>query len=277
MNDIDIAFETLSPVARLLKKVVINPLANNLPPALLKKFLRDGKSELALANWRDPGGWRSMVISYHGRPERLWDRILVTGGTIPMALRNRRKLAAAHIARLLDESPHRPAHALCLGAGPGHIITDAMLTARPDCRATLVDISSDAFAYGRKLAREKGLIERVEYIRGDVREIKDQITDRVDLVKLLGICEYLEDAQIVSIAAALAEIMPAGAALVCNSLSRTHGTEPFFKRVFGLHMIHRSPDELRRLFEPAGFGDWLIQPEPLGVYDIMVARKSGKD
>ncbi len=277
MNALEIEFETLSPVARLLKKIAINPLANNLPPALLKKFLRDGKSELALANWRDPGGWRSMVISYHGKPERLWDRILVKGGTIPMALRNRRKLAAAHIARLLDESPHRPAHALCLGAGPGHIITDAMLMTRRDCRATLVDISSDAFAYGRKLAREKGLIDRVDYIRGDVREVKDRITERVDLVKLLGICEYLEDSQIVSIAAALADIMPGNASLVCNSLSRKHGTEPFFKRVFGLHMIHRSSEELRRLFEPAGFGDWLIQPEPLGIYELMIGSKSGKD
>ena len=273
MKELNIEFETLGACKRALKKLIINPLANNLPPRMLKKFMADGKSELALANWKDPGGWRSMVISYHGKPEKLWDRILVKGGTIPMALRNRRKLAAAYIACLLDEAENRPAHALCLGAGPGHIITDAMLSASKECRATLVDISSDAFDYGMKLAEEKGLSDKVQFIQGDVRDVKDQLTERVDVVKMMGICEYLSDQQIVSIAKAVADIMPMGASLVCNSISDRHGTDRFFRRVFGLHMIHRTPEQLQCLFEQAGFSDWFVQVEPLKVYHVMVAKK----
>ena len=273
MNKIDVEFENIGLCTKLMKKLIINPLANNLPPRMLKKMMADGKSELALANWRDPGGWRSMVISYDGNPEKTWDRIMVKGGTIPMALRNRRKLGAAYIAELLDNSFHKPAHALCLGAGPGHIITDAMLLAKERCRATLVDISSDAFEYGRRLAEEKGLSDRVTFIQGDVRDVKDQLKERVDVVKMLGICEYLTDDQISDIAAAIAEIMPDGAALVCNSISDKHGTNKFFTRVFGLNMIHRSPEDLQKIFEPHGFTDWHIHPEPLGVYHVLVARK----
>lgn len=273
----NIKFETLSPVARLAKKILINPLANYLPAGFLRKLLKDGQSELALANWRDPGGWRSMVISYNGDPEKTWDKILVKGGTIPMALRNRRKLASRLIAKLLDASETHPAHALCLGAGPGHIISDAMLEADKPCHATLVDISSDAFDYGRQLAEEKGLLDRETFIQGDVRDVKDMLSDRVDVVKMIGICEYLEDDQIVSIAQALGEIMPAGAAIVFNSISKRHGTDRFFRRVFGLNMIHRTPEQLQTLLAPAGFNEFTTFAEPLGVYHVVVGRITPTD
>lgn len=268
----DIEFEQVGPVVRLVKKFVTNPIANHTPPRIMKKMLRDDQSVLALSNWRDPGGWRSMVISYDpSQCVRTWDKILVKGGTIPMALRNRRKLAARLIARLLDEAQHRPAHALCLGAGPGHIITDAMLQAqKSDVHATLVDISNDAFEYGRELAAKKQLTERVKFIQGDVREVR--IEDRVDVVKMIGICEYLTDGQITDIAKALQKIMPAGASMVFNSISDAHGTDKFFRRVFGLNMIYRTPQELARIFSQAGFGEFKVFSEPLGVYTVSVAR-----
>lgn len=268
----DIEFERLSICRHIAKKLLINPLANHLPARWLKDWLRKGQSELAHSNWQDPGGWRSMVISYEGNPKKAWDRILVNGGTIPMALRNRRKLAARLLSRLLDESQHHPAHALCLGAGPGHIISDAMFEAEKPCHATLVDISNDAFEYGRKVAKEKGMLDSVKFIQGDVRNIKDMLTDRVDVVKMIGICEYLQDGQIVSIAEALREIMPNGSSIVFNSISKRHGTDRFFRRVFGLHMIHRTPKQLEALLEKAGFGDFVELSEPLNVYHVIVGK-----
>ena len=65
VNDID--FERLSPLRRGVKRAIINPIANYAPAGLVKSLLRFGKSELANANWHDPGGWRSMVISYDGK------------------------------------------------------------------------------------------------------------------------------------------------------------------------------------------------------------------
>ncbi|MCD4824298.1 MAG: class I SAM-dependent methyltransferase [Phycisphaerae bacterium] len=269
----DIEFERLSIPARIAKKLLINPLANYLPAAMVKGLLRICKSELALSNWRDPGGWRSMVISYDGNPEKGIDKMLVTSGSIPTALRNRRRLASRLIARLIDHAPHEPAHVLCLGAGPGTIITDAMGQAEHDSVATLVDISSDAFDYGRRQAAERGLSERVRFIQGDVRDVKGMLDKQVDLVKMVGICEYLEDEQITSIARAVAEVMPAGTSIVFNSISKRHGTDRFFRRVFGLHMIHRSPQQLQELLEPVGFGEFTVFAEPLGVYNIVVCKR----
>jgi len=269
----DIEFERQGAIRRLVKAAVINPLANYLPAGMLKALLRFGKSELAAANWADPGGWRSMVISYHGRPRQAADKLLVAAGTMSMGLRNRRKLGSRLLARLIDAADRQPAHVLCLGAGPGHIVMDAMRQAVRDSVATLVDRNIDAFEYGRKLAEESGLGGRVRFVHGDARHIKPLLDRPPDLVKMLGICEYLTDEQITEIASAVAEVMPAGAAIIFNSLSKAHGNDRFFRRVFGLHMIHRSPGELEALMARAGFNDFLSIREPLGVYHVVVGRR----
>jgi len=271
----DIEFERIGPVTRALKAVLINPFGNYMPAGMLRGLLRWTKSDVAAANWADPGGWRSMVISYEGNPPKGIDKILVKSGVVPMALRNRKKLAARLIARLIDACDQDPVHVLCLGAGPGHIIMDAMGQASKAAETTLVDISADAFDYGRELAARCGMSDRAHFVQGDVRDVKDMLDHRTDIVKMMGICEYLEDDQIVSIAGAIAELMPPGAAVVFNSISTRHGTDRFFRRVFGLHMIHRCQEELQGLFSQAGFGDYQVFPEPLGVYTVAVGRRLG--
>ena len=268
-----LAFERVSGVRRALKAGLIHPLANYMPAALLRWVLRVTKSELAASNWADPGGWRSMVISYDGKPRQIADKVLVTAGTMSMALRNRRRLAARVLARLIDRCDTSRAHVLCLGAGPGHIISDAMLQASRPSHATLVDLSSDAFDYGRSLADRLGLADRMRFIQGDVRDVAAMLDGRVDLVKMLGICEYLPDEIVVSIARAVHAVMPGGSSVVFNSLTPAHGTDRFFRRVLGLHMIHRDATQLQALMGQAGFVDFTTLSEPLGVYDVIIGRK----
>jgi hypothetical protein len=272
----DIDFERQGPTRRLLKAAVINPLANYLPGGWLRALLRFTKSELAAANWADPGGWQSMVVSYEGRPRKAIDRILVGAGTMAMALRNRKRLVSRLLARLIEQSPHQPAHVLCLGAGPGANIIEAMVMAEADCRATMVDLSDDAFVYGRRLAERHGVHERVRFIRGDVRQVGEMLDVPPDVVKLIGICEYLTDEQIVAVVRAVAEACPPGTPAVFNSLSTAHGTDRFFRRVFGLHMHHRTPERMGELFEAGGFGDFAALTEPLGVYAVVTARRAGE-
>jgi ubiquinone/menaquinone biosynthesis C-methylase UbiE len=274
-----VEFERVGPVKRVLKRAVLNPLINYIPAGAMKSALRFGKSELAHANWTDPGGWKSMVISYHGKPTQIADKVMVNGSAMSMALRNRRHLAARLLAKLIEQadiaSGSGGVHALCLGAGPGRIIIDALLEAPDSSYATLVDISSDAFEYGHQLAESCGVGDRVRYVKGDVRDVKDVLDPPPVVVKMIGICEYLTDEQIVDIAKALADVMAPGGSVVFNSISTAHGTDRFFRRVMGLHMIHRSPEELSALFAQAGFGNFVSIPEPLDVYHVIVGRLEG--
>jgi SAM-dependent methyltransferase len=272
----DIAFERPGRLSRLSKKLLVNPLANYLPAGWLKALLRAGDSQLAKANWADPGGWKSMVMSYDGQTEKIADKILIGGGTIPKALRNRKLLGVRAIARLIDAVATPPAHILCVGAGPGRIVMEAMIQARQPSLATLVDLNSDAFAEGRRAADALGLSDRIRFLVRDVRDgAADLIETPPDIVKMIGICEYLSDEQIRQIARAVAQVMSPGAAIVFNSLSLAHGTDRFFRRVFGLHMNHRSAEQLEALIAPAGFADFVGRAEPLGVYHVIVGRRVG--
>jgi len=278
----DIEFERIGPVKRALKRAVLNPLVNYIPAGAMKAVLRFGKSELAHANWTDPGGWKSMVISYHGKPPQIADRLLVNGGAMSMALRNRRLLAARLLTKLIEQADRaadddKGIHVLCLGAGPGRIIIDALLEAPENSYATLVDLSSDAFEYGHQLADSCGVGDRVKYVQGDVRDVKDMLEPLPVIVKMIGICEYLTDEQIVDIAQALTEVMAPGGSVVFNNISTAHGTDRFFRRVMGLHMIHRSPEQLSALFAQAGFENFVSIPEPLGVYHVIVGRLEGAE
>jgi cyclopropane fatty-acyl-phospholipid synthase-like methyltransferase len=148
-----------------------------------------------------------------------------------------------------------------------------MLLARRQSRATLVDLSGEAFDYGRQVAKEKGLEGRVRYIQADARDIARLLDAPPDIVKMIGICEYLTDEMIRGIAKAVAAAAPPGAPIVFNSLSKAHGTDRFFRRVFGLHMIHRTPEALEALLAAEGFGDFVSTPEPLGVYHVIMGRR----
>ena len=267
-------FERLGSLRRALKAAVIHPLANYFPATMQKAFLRYLKSELAAANWADPGGWKSMVICYQNRRRRLVDKLLCTLGTIPMALRNRRKLGGRVLARLIAAADHEPVEILCLGAGPGHVVHDALCECDRLAQATLVDLSDGAFDHGRELAAEHGTHERVRFVQGDVRDVAGMLDRPPDIVQMLGICEYLDDEHIRDIARAVAGVMPRSSAIVFNSISDSHGTDRFFRRVFGLHMNHRSPEQLAELLRPAGFSGFVALPEPLGVYHVIIGRKS---
>ena len=267
-------FEHPGPLGRALKWAIIQPFANYFPAAVQKVFFWCMRSELAAANWADPGGWKSMVICYQDRRRRLADKLLCKLGTIPKALRNRRKLGSRVLARLIAAADHEPVEILCLGAGPGHVVHDALRECDRLARATLVDLSSGAFDHGRKLAAEHGTHERVRFIQGDVRDVAGMLDRPPDIVQMLGICEYLDDEHIRDIARTVAAVMPRGSAIVFNSISDSHGTDRFFRHVFGLRMIHRSPEHLQDLLRPAGFSDFVALAEPLGVYHVIIGRKS---
>ena len=104
----DLPFERIGWLRRILKAAIVHPFANRFPAPALKATLVALRSELAAANRTDPGGWRSMVVSYDGRPKQFADKLLVLLGTMPMALRNRRRLGGRVIARLIDAASREP-------------------------------------------------------------------------------------------------------------------------------------------------------------------------
>ena len=154
----EIDFEVLSAPMRIIRNVLINPIANFLPAGISKALLKFGKSQLAEANWTEPGGWRSMVISYNGQCKQIADKILVGAGTIPKALRNRKRLVVWILSRLINQGHLKYPHILCLGAGPGLTVIEALSQAHLPIHATLVDLNDEPFEFGMHMARQYGCL-----------------------------------------------------------------------------------------------------------------------
>jgi len=274
---LDEEFEKISALKKALKTVFVNPWINRLVPRrVLKDFLKSSKCRLLQRSFKDPGGWRSMCVAYENNsPLGLIDRIVCEMGAFPMALRNRKRLASKIMAELFDSYPaDETINVVEVGAGCGHNVQEAMKRARhKKVHAYCIDLADEAFGYGRYMARTHGHADRVDFIAGNVLDISRLIEVKPHIVTTIGILEYLTDEQILEIFAALFADMPEGASIVSNSIYNNHGTDRFLRTILNLHIIYRTAEDVQRLMEKAGFSDFSLREEPLGVYSIITGHK----
>ncbi|MCG3179543.1 MAG: hypothetical protein BIFFINMI_01879 [Phycisphaerae bacterium] len=269
-------FERVGVIRRAFKAGVVHPLINwILPASFMRWFFRITRSEMAAASWANPGGWKSMELSYREtKHPQIADRLLARVGSVPVALRNRKRLVVEIFTRMIADRDGQATHIVALGAGPGMNTLEAMeRSGHRDVHAWMIDLNPDSFEFGRQLAASKGLSDRVRYIHGDVQHYRRLVDAVPNIVEMIGICEYLPDEAVRDLARAVSDVMPPGSRLVANSLSKRHGTDRFFRRVMDLHMIHRSPEHVSGMLADAGIVTEHVVPEPMGVYRILICRK----
>jgi SAM-dependent methyltransferase len=139
-------------------------------------------------------------------------------------------------------------------------------------RAYLIDLDDDAFDYGRALAARLEIEGCVRFIRGDARRIRETLPDvSANIVKVVGLAEYLTDTQFVEMFRALRGILVPGGSLVTHGLVDAHGTGPFLARMFNLRHHQRTERHMTALLKAAGFRVAECVVEPVGVYPIITA------
>lgn len=269
MNDIE--FEAPNRLQKIVK-FILNPIANYTPAFLMKTILKF-RCETAELNWKNPGGWNTMLMYYENRSKYLADVMMTKCSSIGMALRNRRKIVANVISDCIDRNRRDNPHVVCLGAGPGVIINDALKAcSRPKATATLVDLNADSFEYGRQLAIQNNLEHRMTWITADVRNIDAWLTNKnIDIVKMIGICEYLTDEKIKNIISEVSSVMPIGSKIVVNSISDIHGNDRFFRNILGINLRYRTTNDIEKFL--IGFGHFEIHTEPTGIFSVVVGTK----
>ena len=274
-----IAYEVL-PWPQHALKLLIDPYRNWLLPArLLQWIVKLSRSPLVAETLRRPGSWQAMQIVYaNQRPVDLIDRMAVRYNTISMASRNRRKLVTAKLAEVLAEmSGESRLSVVGVGAGPGLHVQDAICRAglqptRVD--AYLIDLDSDSFDYGRKYARERGLDGSVHFVQGDARQIR-RVLPAVspNVVKIVGLLEYLTDEQATELLAALFDVMAKGGRLLTHGMVDRFNTARFVARTFGLKHIHRTGDHVAQLLQSVGFREIETFEAPMKVYPVLLAKR----
>jgi SAM-dependent methyltransferase len=257
-----------------------NPWKNFLiPSGWLRNRLRRSRSPLLAESFRRPGGWRSMEIIYrNAEPVDWFDRQALRDNPISMAARNRRQIVTRKIAGLINRCGKESAVTIVgVGAGPGRHVQTAIVNSGihpAQVSAYLIDLDDDAFEYGRALAARLEISRCVQFIQGDARRIRETLPAvTASIVKVIGLAEYLTDAQFVELLRALRAILVPGGSLVTHGLADVHGTGPFLARMFNLRHVQRSGRQMESLLKSAGFRVAECVLEPVGVYPIITAER----
>jgi SAM-dependent methyltransferase len=260
---------------------LVSPLKNFLLPAgWLQRRLRRSGSPLIAESFVRPGGWRSMEIAYRNDDPVDWfDRQALRHTPACMASRNRLKMITARLASLIARFARAGDVAvLGVGAGPGRHVQTAIVdsgVAPERVMAWLIDRDDDAFTYGRALAARLEISRSVRFLKGDARRIRESLPDvSAQIVKVVGLAEYLSDAQLMELFIALRQVLAPQGTLITHGFVDAHRNGPFLARVFNLRHIERDEKKMTAILKAAGFQVDECVVEPVGVYPIITARRA---
>ena len=216
------------------------------------------------------------LIYANEAPVDLLDKQALRDNPISIASRNRWRIVTGKLAELISKYGSEPRVVLLgVGAGPGRHIQAAIEQSRIEpsrVAAYLIDRDDDAFDFGRTLARRAGIGDCVHFIQGDARNIRGVLPQVAPhIVKLVGLVEYLNDAELLEMLQALRNIMAPGGSLVTHGLVDAYRTRRFLARVFDLHHHRRSAGQMESLLRTAGFRPVECLQEPTGIYPIITA------
>jgi SAM-dependent methyltransferase len=258
--------------------LITNPWRNYLlPVSVLQGLMARSNSPLIAEGQVRPGGWRSMEIMYRNDEPVDWpDRQALRDNPLSMASRNRRRIITRKLASLIaDYAARSHVTVLGVGAGPGRHVQTALADSGVDparVEAWLIDRDDDAFEYGRSLAAGLGIADSIHFLKGDACRIREVLPDvSAQIVKLVGLAEYLNDLQLVELLRALRGAMAPAGTLVTHGLVDAYGTGRFLARVWNLRHRKRSARSMTRLIESAGLRVTECVTEPAGIYPIVTA------
>jgi len=272
-----VCYETLSLFRRAFNCALVNPLINHLVSArLLIGILKRSRSPLLTESLLRPGGWRAMRITYdNGEPVDYIDKCMLKSAALTLSARNRRKMTVRSIGDLIVKyRAGGDVHIVGIGTGPGFNVLEAMSNANTDrVFAYCIDKDPDAFAFGRSMAAKMGLDGRVRYISGNAVDLELLIDVVPQIVKMVGIIEYLNDDQVRDLFRVSRRRLAPGGTVLVNSMLSNHGVDRYLRRVFNWHLKYRSPERIMRLLEECGFSGFDLRSDPLGVYSVITASR----
>ncbi len=273
----NIEYESFDGVTKLFKKCLFNPLLNYvLPAGFLKKILTNSKSDLAHESLVDPGNWKSMKLSYENNPPKdFLDKIVLQYGSFPAGLRNRKKLVVSKLSALIKRYKDQENILIVgVGAGRGFNAMDSMVASGlKNVEGYFLDIDDSAMEPGKELAKSLGLSDKVKFIQGNAIDLKKYIPKNADILKLIGIIEYLTDDQVSEILDVGYKNMNKGSTVIVNTIEPTHGIDPFLQKTFNLKLKYRTVEQVQRLLEKSNFSILEDSKEALNIYHILTAVK----
>lgn len=176
------------------------------------------------------------------------------------AVRNRRALLAAEIVATVRGKNPGPARVTCLASGPAREVFDAF-AALPDKRAlaaTLLDIDLQALAYVEEERARQRLAAQITLVNENLIALflgrGRTVLEPQDLVYSIGVTDYLPDKLLVKLLNFCARSLAPGGRVIVGNFHPANTAREFMDYVLEWNLIHRTEQDMNRLFEASDFG-----------------------
>lgn len=175
------------------------------------------------------------------------------------AVRKRRGLLADEIGKTLAEHPERPAHVLSMACGPAREIFDVYETLADPARlvATCLDIDLQALAHVDELRERRGLKRHVQLQNANLVYLatgrQTLSVPPQDLAYSIGLIDYFNDQFVIRLLDFVHDLLRPGGKVILGNFHPQNPTKAFMDHVLDWQLIHRTEDDMNRLFTASKF------------------------
>jgi CRP-like cAMP-binding protein len=176
------------------------------------------------------------------------------------AVRNRRGLLADEIRRTVDETSQREVQIASLACGPAREVFD-VLEAADDIdrlRFTLLDFDEEALGFVTDRAQEHSCRHRIHTVSANLIYLalgRQQLElPPQHLVYSIGLIDYFEDRLVLRLIDYVHGLLRPGGRVLLGNFHPDNCDRAFMDHILEWKLIHRTEDDMNRLFEASKFG-----------------------
>ncbi len=244
-------------------------------------LLFDGIGKYGKVIKRNVTGWRAVDLIYNhrfgetksigGRLDDFWFDSLNC-----QAARNRFKLAKRELEKAILNTPASEVRVLSLASGTGQIESETLANVRDknvNVKAVLIDREAEALERAEHFISSNGVSESIKLINSDVMqaiEIAKEFNPHI--IQMVAFLDYLQEQEAIDFLSDIYGTLPEGGYFIASN-TMPNLEMHFVKEVVGWPLIYRNHEEIGRIFEKSGFKNAQIIDEPLGIQNMIVAKK----
>ena len=176
------------------------------------------------------------------------------------AVRNRRAMLAEEIQQTIGRQGGDPARVMSIACGPAREVFDVyeQLAAPSSLRASLLDIDEEALDFVAAELQSKGLADHVSLYNENVLYLavgrRKLDLDPQDLIYSVGLVDYFNDKTVARLIDYAYTLLKPGGKLILGNFHPDNTCKAFMDHVLEWRLIHRSEEDMDRLFSQSAFG-----------------------
>ena len=211
------------------------------------------------------GDYWSIELMYRNQPSgtsrigALVDRCFLTAPACA-AVRNRRGLLAEEIASTIADRTESPAQISSLACGPASEVFDVFETVndRSQAKFNLLDIDLQALAFVAERRDKSRLGRSISLISENLINLilgrSEAPVAKQDLIYSIGLIDYFNDKLVVKLLNLIHGMLDEGGRVILGNFHPRNSAREFSNHVLDWKLIHRTEDDMNRLFAASYFG-----------------------